>query len=542
VGQGWGLGWGDIYNRFSSSTEKGPNLYIFYMVKLDTRARSFYKFLILRLPSSKTSILQPKLSSHLSLQPPLPLHPQPLHLGPALPAHLLEPHLVLRRRIHDIPPAAPRAENAHIAHAPAVTPSFNFRPPDSFFSTDRGGRAPFAGAVGVFEEGEVGGRGKGEPDGSAGAFVGADGVPGGAEPAGEVEGEEFEVDEEGVHGDDVGGCDARVADIEAGQWGYCRLRVCRGGREEAIDIGSAGWEGGGQGEDVGKAFGAVVGGSPRETLDVSEVEGGGVCAEGAEAYEASRGREQGDESVSEEVVAEDVGAEDLAQGGFLPSLVCVAAAGFRRWELRFGGDAEAVDIEGGVGDRVDEVDGCQPEGLRPFDTDVVGDARVEDEDIEFWNRGSEALGDIVDGEEDGEIDLFSLEGDSLLGLLSVAIEGFSQARHGVIALLDGPGGDDEPEGFRRGSQLEELVDETTADCKADAAGGGSVLIREVDRFWSGQCSPVSTCHQDVGAAVFAIKGIRFTRHCLRLRGIYTLPLSPRILSRGAVPVYGFLGF
>ena len=52
---------------------------------------------------------------------------------------------------------------------------------------------------------------------------------------------------------------------------------------------SAGWKRGGQGEDVGKAFGAVVGVSPRETLNVSEVKGGGICAEGAEADEARGG-------------------------------------------------------------------------------------------------------------------------------------------------------------------------------------------------------------------------------------------------------------
>ena len=146
-------------------------------------------------------------------------------------------------------------------------------------------------------------------------------------------------------------------------------------------------------------------------------------------------------------MTEDVGAEDLAEGGFLPFLVCVAAVGFRGWELWLGGGAKAVDIEGWVGDCVDEVDGRQPERLRPIDANMVRDARVEDEDIEFGHNVPDALGDIVDGTEDGEVDLFGVKGDSFLGVGSVAVEIFSQARQRVIALLDGPGGDDEPERF-----------------------------------------------------------------------------------------------
>ena len=139
----------------------------------------------------------------------------------------------------------------------------------------------------------------------------------------------------------------------------------------------------------------------------------------------------------EYVVAEDIGAEDLTERRLL-----YAGSGGR--ELRFCGDAQATFVEGWVCDAVDEVDRCQPECLRPVHTDIVRDAGVEDEGVEFGYGGEESLGDIADGVEDGEVDLFSLEGDSIFGVRCVAVKVFSQAGDGVIALFDGPGGDDEP--------------------------------------------------------------------------------------------------
>ena len=122
-------------------------------------------------------------------------------------------------------------------------------------------------------------------------------------------------------------------------------------------------------------------------------------------------------------MAEDVGAEDMAEGRLL--LLCCAIAGFRGWELGFCGDAQTAFIESWVCNAVDKIDCGQPEGLSPVDANVVGDAGVEDEGVEFGYGSEQSSGDIMDGEEDGEVDLFGLERDSFSGVRCVAVEVFS---------------------------------------------------------------------------------------------------------------------
>lgn len=61
--------------------------------------------------------------------------------------------------------------------------------------------------------------GQGKPDGRAGAFVRRDGVPGRAEPARYVEGENAEVEGEEGERDDGGGAYAGVGNVDFRLWG-----------------------------------------------------------------------------------------------------------------------------------------------------------------------------------------------------------------------------------------------------------------------------------------------------------------------------------
>ena len=73
-------------------------------------------------------------------------------------------------------------------------------------------------------------------------------MPGRADEAREVEGERHSPVEQEGQGDDGGGADAGVGDVD---FGLLRVLSGRRGGEEAVGPWLGGWEGRGQGKDVG---------------------------------------------------------------------------------------------------------------------------------------------------------------------------------------------------------------------------------------------------------------------------------------------------
>lgn len=148
--------------------------------------------------------------------------------------------------------------------------------------------APPLDALGV-EEVQLGLLLQGDPGGRLGADVAGDTVPGGAEPAGDDEGEGVGPDEEPGHGEEGASDDSRMGEVDLGRDGAVAgdIRVVRGeeGRRDGADRG----EGGGQGEDVGQALGGLVGPVVVEALQVGQVEGLGYGLEAAGPDNAAAG-------------------------------------------------------------------------------------------------------------------------------------------------------------------------------------------------------------------------------------------------------------
>lgn len=71
--------------------------------------------------------------------------------------------------------------------------------------------------------------------------------------------------------------------------------------------------------------------------------------------------------------------------------------------------------EGRVGDLLDGVDDAGEDGFGPVDGPGAGDAGIEDYDVEFGECGEEALGGVLNGAEEGEVELGGVEADAALG-------------------------------------------------------------------------------------------------------------------------------
>lgn len=147
-------------------------------------------------------------------QPFLPRHPQPLHLLPALPSQLLKSLPILSSHISEAPPGSDPANHVPLTHPSPQTPTFHRRPNDSLVPHPVADTAPFALPLPLLDIRELVLVGQCEPDGRTGPFVRGDGVPGRAEPAGYVEGQNAEVEGYQGEGDDGGGADAGVGDVD----------------------------------------------------------------------------------------------------------------------------------------------------------------------------------------------------------------------------------------------------------------------------------------------------------------------------------------
>jgi len=82
---------------------------------------------------------------------------------------------------------------------------------------------------------------------------------------------------------------------------------------------------------------------------------------------------------------------------------------------------------------LDGVDDAFEDGFGPVDGPGAGDAGVEDYDVKFGECREEALGGVLDGGEEGEVELGRVEGDAVLG------EGFQTRLAGDVGVEGGDG-------------------------------------------------------------------------------------------------------
>jgi len=106
--------------------------------------------------------------------------------------------------------------------------------------------------------------------------------------------------------------------------------------------------------------------------------------------------------VYEEVVPKDIGAEDLTERRFWCALPILG------WYLRFCNRPDEAAGEGWVGDLLDRVDYAGKDSFGPVDDPITGDSGVQDYYIERGEFGEKPLRSILDGGEEGEIELLGV--------------------------------------------------------------------------------------------------------------------------------------
>ena len=108
------------------------------------------------------------------------------------------------------------------------------------------------------------------------------------------------------------------------------------------------------------------------------------------------GGEKGHKRMAEDVVAEKVGAEDLAEGW---RGVLGRRAGWRK--LRSGGIPNTTELEGRVCDFKGKIGHDGPDCLGPIDAYESAVSCIENDGLEFGERGEQLSGEGLHGEEGG---------------------------------------------------------------------------------------------------------------------------------------------